>query len=214
MSSLERWIVGECALAVGPRRTPGIRLRMLETSSATPLGASLAEQMNADLSACADDPRWQLDVPSEYFDVVLLANLGRVRDRPTEGHGFERNDGWVGSGVTNLLKESARSLAPGGLLLALVENAVSLRSALAILNGQHPVVDQGSLRTFSAEQLRVMVGGFGLAPISVTSSPLDPLTVLDEERRVLFDRLGAVDVERGDMLLGIFEKSRDAGSPE
>jgi SAM-dependent methyltransferase len=183
--------------------------RVLEVANAvTAAGTAVADHASVDLVVCVDDPRWDLDVPSEHFSYIVISDLGSIADRPREGHGFERGTSYTGSGLTNVLREVVRALAPGGVFLVLTENAVSLRAVHQVLNGQHPVANQSAHRTFTAEQLRVLVGAFGLAPVTVTSST-ETVPTVDEQLGKFLSEVSRPNVERGDVLLGIFQKPLD-----
>jgi len=156
----ETWARVAPLLVVGEAGRPA--LRVLELGSPSPLSGFLAARAGAAVSSVTTDLRQPWPVAQASADAILsLEVLEHLNDRLGPEASLGEIATFCFSGARRMFAESARVLAPGGVLIVTTPNATGLDAIGNALRRRHPFLYPPHVREYAPRDVMALAGEAG-----------------------------------------------------
>ena len=172
--------------------------KIVELGGDSRIGVFSAHALGADYRSYGAELRDRFALPDAGFDCVLcLEVIEHLKDTLASETTIERIASFNYSGVMNLLSESYRILAPGGVMLISTPNAISVDVIAKVMRGEYPHHFDPHVREMAPRQVKA----FG-----------ERVGFVLEEYGTFFAWTSSDDAERAAILEFISQQGHDASN--
>lgn len=141
-------------------------LRVLELGGRSVVADFVTEAYGCEVTPLTADLRYDFDLPSESFDLVLnMEVLEHLKDRDSDNADYWGRTMHTGSGMESCLRECHRTLRPGGHMFLSTPNACSALCVLHIMEGTAGFNYRPHVRELSVAEVNQLCAAAGFTTV-------------------------------------------------